>query len=100
MGERERKNVRVTNGEQKIAKEQGERRQNSSKKAQSREEGEAERAPEFGIWAPPRNELPCPEMGLKGRGQSSAGPSVNWISGCLSRDAGSSLEFRRESTGG
>lgn len=65
-----------------------------------REEGEAERAPEFGIWAPPRNELPCPEMGLKGRGQSSAGPSVNWISGCLSRDAGSSLEFRRESTGG
>lgn len=41
MGERERKNVQVTNGEQKIAKEQGERRQNSSKKAQ-REEGEAE----------------------------------------------------------
>lgn len=34
--------MRVTNGEQKIAKEQGERRQNSSKKAQSREEGEAE----------------------------------------------------------
>ena len=34
-----------------------------------REEGEAERAPEFGVWAPPRNELPCPEMGLKVRVQ-------------------------------
>ena len=64
------------------------------------EEGEVERAPEFGVWAPPRNELPCPDMGLKGRGQSSAGPSVSWISGCLSRDTGSSLEFSRESMGG
>ena len=56
-----------------------------------RVEGEAERTPKFGVWAPPRKELPCPETGPKGRGQSSAGcQSVNWMSGCLSRDAGSS----------
>lgn len=60
-----------------------------------RAEGEAERTPEFGVWAPPRKELPCPKTGPKGRGQSSAGcQSVSWMSGCLSRDTGSSLEFR------